>query len=368
MSFLARRVRRGSVITVVALVGLAAVASAVAFTPPPFTVPPPGATVLQPSPGPQVKGPQSGTPVVLPFWGAFPVKAGPIGDPSKTYTFCVSQSLIHPFTTGQRDAVALEAARHPNVKINYLNTNNDAIRQIQDLNTCINRKVAGIMVYPQAVAPLTPVIEKATKAGIPVVGMERTVATNKFTSWIYLDTGAELKKLVPEICKEVKNTGTVIRMPGVLGSSPEITRGGYFRQYMGQFCPNVKLGVTPATDFSAGTGYTVGQTFLRSSASKGVSAIFVDSNGIAEGLIRAMQQTGKKIPIFGIDATCREIKLIKQGWITGAVDHNPLHGDVALRLLIKNLAGEKVPKYVLERPLGEINKANATLKGCWGPS
>jgi ribose transport system substrate-binding protein len=340
------------------------------FKPPPFTVPPGGASVLKLAPGPSATGPQSKSPIVLPFWGNFPVKDGPIGDATKTYTFCVSQSLIHPFTTGQRDAVALEAARHPNVKIVYLNTNNDAAQQIQDMNSCMNRKAAGVMIYPQAVAPLTPVIEKLTKAGIPIVGMERTVATNKFLSWIYLDTEKELGLLVPEICKTVGNKGKVVEMPGVPGSSPAITRHGYFVAAMKKNCPNVQLGTTPATDFSAGTGYSVGLTFLRSPASNGVSAIYVHSNGESEGLVRAMKQVGKKIPIFGIDADRKQIGLIKDGWIAGAVDHNPLHGDVALRLLIQHIEGKKVPLYVLETPLFLITKANAdkALNYSWGPS
>jgi ribose transport system substrate-binding protein len=278
--------------------------------------------------------------------------------------------LLHPFTTGQRDAVALEAARHPNVKIIYYNTNNDALAQIQNINQCISRHVDGIMSYPQAVAPLTPEVEKATAAGVPFVGMERTVATNKFLSWVYLDTSKELALLTPAICQTVHNTGKVVEMPGVLGSSPEITRHGYFTAYMHKNCPNVQLGMTPATDFSAGTGYSVGLTFLQSPASSGVSAIFVDSNGESEGLIRAEQQVGKKIPIFGVDADRRQIHLIQQGLITGAVDHNPLHGDVALRLLIMHVEGKTVPHYVLEEPLFEINKSNAAkaLAYSWGPS
>lgn len=350
-------------------VAVAAIAGSSAFKPPPFTVPPAGAFILKANPGPKMVDPFTKQAVVLPFWNALPVPAGPVGDASKTYTVCVSHSLFHPFPLSQKSSAALEAKRHPNVKLLYYNTNNDPLQQVRDLNQCLNRKVDGVLVYPHSVGPLTPEIEKLAKAGIPVVGMERTVATNKFLSWVYLDTQQELKLLTKGICAAVHNQGKVVEMPGTLGSSPQITRHGYFVQWMSRYCPKVQLSSTPATDFGAGTGYSVGLSFLRSPASSGVGAIFVDSNGAGEGLVKAEEQVGKKIPIFGIDADCKEIGLIQQGKIAGAVDHNPLHGDVALRLLLMHLNGKTPPHYVLEEPTFLITKANAAnaLPTCWGP-
>lgn len=372
------RQRRFTLRAAITLVLLAAAATAVSaavaaasskFNPPPFTVPPAGAYILKFNPGPKTVDPFTKQPVVLPFWKDLPVPAGPVGDPKKTYTVCVSHSLFHPFPLSQKSSAALEAARHSNVKLLYYNTNNDPLQQVRDLNQCLNRKVDGVLVYPHSVGPLTPEIEKLTKAGIPVVGMERTVATSKFLSWVYLDTQQELSLLTKGICKAVGNKGKVVEMPGTLGSSPQITRHGYFVQWMSTYCPAVKLSSTPATDFGAGTGYSVGLSFLRSPASNGVGAIFVDSNGAGEGLVKAEEQVGKKIPIFGIDADCKEIGLIQQGKIAGAVDHNPLHGDVALRLLLMHINGKTPPHYVLEEPTFLITKSNAAkaLPTCWGP-
>jgi ribose transport system substrate-binding protein len=341
------------------------------FTPPEFTVAPADAEVIQADPGPKMKGPITGGQISLPFWNLFPVKDGPIGDPSKTYTICVSHSLIHPFPVSQKESAEMEAARHPNIKLIQRNTDNDPLQQIRDLKDCMNRKVDGVLVYPHSVGPLTPVIEDLTDAGIPVIGMERTVATEKYTSWIFLDTEDELDLLTASICKEVGNEGTVAEMPGVLGSSPQILRHGYLVQGLKKHCPKVKLIATPATDFSSGTGYSVGLQFLRSPAADDIKAIFVASTGAGEGLRRAMDQVGKDIPIFGVDASCKEIEMTKEGKFAGLVDHNPLHGDLALRLLILHLEGKKVPKFIKQplTPHFTITPENAdkALPTCWGP-
>jgi ribose transport system substrate-binding protein len=283
----------------------------------------------------------------------------------------VSHSLIHPFPISQKESAAMEAARHPNIKLIQRNTDNDPLQQIRDLKDCLNRKVDGVLVYPHSVGPLTPVIEELSDAGIPVIGMERTVGTENYASWIFLDTEQELDMLTESMCAKIGNKGTVAEMPGVLGSSPQILRHGYLVQGLAKHCPDVKLVNTQATDFGPATGYNVGLQFLRSPASEDVNAFFVASAGAGEGLVKAMEQVGKQIPIFGVDANCKEIEMTKEGKFAGLVDHNPLHGDLALRLLIKHIEGEKIPKFVSQpvTPPFVITQENGAdaEPTCWGP-
>lgn len=341
------------------------------FTPPPFTTAPKDAVVVKADPGPKLKSPITGEMISLPFWGTLPVKAGPIGDPKKTYTVCVSHSLIHPFPISQKESAALEAARHPNIKLIQRNTDNDPLQQIRDLKDCMNRKVDGVLVYPHSVGPLTPVINQLADAKIPTVGMERTVGTTKYTSWIFLDTEKELDLLTQSICAKVGNKGTVAEMPGVLGSSPQILRHGYLVQGLKKHCPDVKLIQTQATDFSAGTGYSVGLQFMRSPAAKDVKAFFVASTGAGEGLVKAQDQVGKHIPIFGVDANCKEIEMTEQGKFAGLVDHNPLDGDLALRILIRKIEGKPYPKAVSQPVVPDYTitpeNASKAMPTCWGP-
>jgi ABC-type sugar transport system substrate-binding protein len=335
-----------------------------------FLSAPDGAELLQPSPGPTMVAPLTKASIQLPYFGDDPLPAGPIGDPTKTYTFCFSQALIHPWATAQKESVMLEAARHPNVKVLYYNTNNDPLQQIQQLNQCISRKVNGVIVWPHSVGPLTPEIEKLATAKIPTVGMERTVATHDFTSWIYFNVDDEMDQVAQAICAKVGNAGTVAEVLGTLGSSPEILRHNGFAAGLKKNCPNVKLVTTPATDFGEATGYSVGLTFLRSDASKDVKAIFADATEAGQGVLKAAQQVGKTIPIYGVDADRQQIALVQNGQLAGVIDHTPLHGDLALRLLISKIEGKDVPQFVNIQapPLITADNAAAAYKVGWGPA
>lgn len=335
-----------------------------------FLSAPDGASTLKPSPGPVMTSPLTKAATQLPYFNDFPVPAGPIGDPKKTYTFCFSQPLIHPWATAQKESVMLEAARHPNVHILYFNTNNDPLQQIQQLNQCISRKVDGVLIWPHSVGPLTPAIEKLADANIPTVGMERTVATHKFTSWIYFDVNAEMNDVAKTICAKVNNTGKVAEVLGTLGSSSEILRHTGFSAGLKKNCPAVQLVTTPATDFGEGTGFTVGLSFLRSNASDGVKATFADATEAGQGFLKAEEQVGKKIPVYGVDADRQQISLVQSGELAGIIDHTPLHGDLALRLMILKVEGKSVPNFVNIQAPALITSDNAAeaLKVGWGPA
>ena len=60
-----------------------------------------------------------------------------------------------------KGSMMLEEKRHPNVKVLYYNTHNDALRQIQDLQTCAAQNPSAIIVWPHSIKPLTPVIDGA---------------------------------------------------------------------------------------------------------------------------------------------------------------------------------------------------------------
>ena len=133
---------------------------------------PEDAEVIEPTNKEPVTDPITKESIVLPWSDAYPVPEGPIGDPNKEYNVCYSQALIrHPWSVGQRSAMMIEAARHPNLTVKYYNTDNDPLQQIQQLETCANQDPDAILVWPHSTAPLTPVVKKLHEDGHIVVGM-----------------------------------------------------------------------------------------------------------------------------------------------------------------------------------------------------
>ena len=119
-----------------------------------FLLAPADAANFDPGTGTTVTAPISGGTVTLPYTDVLPLPDGPIGDPQKNYTFCFSQALTgSTWAVAQQESVMIEAARHPNVKVLTYNTNNDPLKQVADLDSCLAQKVDAFLIWPHSVEP-----------------------------------------------------------------------------------------------------------------------------------------------------------------------------------------------------------------------
>ena len=322
------------------------------------------AEIFQPdtSTGP-VTFPTSEEAGVLPYANVLPVPEGPIGDPNKTYTFCFSQALTgSTWAVAQADSVAIEAARHPNVKVLYKNTNNDPLKQVADLDTCLAQNVDAVLVWPHSVAPLTPEIEKIKAAGVPIIGMERTVGTRNYDSWIYLDNKAALFDLADAVCKQLGGSGRVAETDGAIGSSPQILRRAWFAKGIAEKCPGVEVVDTAPTDYSRASGYKSATDFLQSDAGKKIDAWFTHYTEIGFGVDQALKDAGLSIPQFSIVDGKNAVQGVLDGIFAGVAPWTPVHGDVALRTAILEVTGQPFPKDMLLVQPGVITKDNAAAQ------
>ena len=336
-----------------------------------FLLPPANVNRLNAAPGPVQTGPITKKDLALPYEKVFPIPDGPIGNPHKTYKFCFSQALIrHPWAIAQKESIMLEAARHPNVKVLYYNTDDDPLKQVQDIDTCMAQKVDAILVWPHSVGPLTPEIVKAKKAGFTVIGMERTVATHDYDSWLYLDYKKATAALADAVAQRLHDKGIVAETSGAVGSSPQILRHAGFVDRLQQAHPNIKVVTTAPTDYSRAQGYKVALDFLQSPKGKHIDAWYVHSGEIAIGVYKAMQQLHRtNIPIFTIDGSKTDVEMVKEGKFAAVAPWTPLHADIAFRLAAMKIEGKKIPSSVLLSFPGLITKANADqqLPRAWGP-
>ncbi len=330
---------------------------------------PDGAERVEPEPE-LVTNPDTGEPILLPYFNSLPVDDGPIGDANKTYKICFSQALIrHPFAEAMRASLAAEAARHPNIEILYYNTDNDPLKQIQDLETCAAQKPDAILVWPHSTAPLTPTIEKLNADGFLVVGMERSVATREYDHWIYLDGKAQTEALADFAGELLDGKGVIAETGGDVGASATIIRRDGFEEALAAKYPDITVNTTPHTDFSAAQGYQVALQFLGSPQGQDIDAWYVHSGTTAFGVQRAMEQLGREdIPIFTIDGSEPEINAVIDGRFAAVMPNAPVHADVALRLAIQAINGETPARDILLGVTDLITQDNAQdwLEGAWG--
>jgi ABC-type sugar transport system substrate-binding protein len=330
---------------------------------------PADAVPFEASTNPAVTGPISEKPISLPYAQVLPLPEGPIGDPARTYTFCFSQALTgSTWAVAQQESVMIEAARHPNVKILSYNTNNDPLKQVADLDTCAAQQVDGILVWPHSVAPLSPQIAKLHKDGFVVVGMERTVNTQDYSSWVYLDNAKATADLADAVCKQLGGSGIVVETDGAIGSSPQILRRAGFVDALAANCPGVTVEFTQPTDYSRGQGYKVALDYLQANQDKEIGAWYTQYTEIGFGVAQALADYNRTdIPQYSIVDGKAAVEAVQAGTFVAVAPWTPVHGDLALRVAIHHVLGMEVPKNILlgQPPLITPENADQALEHTW---
>jgi ABC-type sugar transport system substrate-binding protein len=308
-----------------------------------------------------VTGPISGSPVYMPYTDVLPLPDGPVGDPSKTYTICFSQALTgSTWAVEQQESAQIEAAKHPNVKVLYYNTNNDPLKQVADVDSCLAQKVDAVVIWPHSVEPLTPQIEKVKAAGTVIVGMERTVATRNYDSWIYLDNSQATRDLAKAVGEKLGGKGIVVEVDGSIGSSPQILRRAGFVDALKELYPNITVEFTAPTDYSRGQGYKVTLDYLQANSGKEIGAFYSQYTETGFGVAQALKDYNMTdIPQYSIVDGQAAVQGVLDGTFEAVAPWNPLHGDVGLRAALYHLTGKDVPKNILLQQPSLITKANA---------
>jgi ABC-type sugar transport system substrate-binding protein len=323
-------------------------------------LPPSDTPGFAPKYAPAVKGPLTGVDIALPYKDVLPLPDGPIGDPNKTYTFCFSQALTgSTWAVGQQESVMIEAARHPNVKLLTYNTNNDPLKQVADLESCATQGVDAYLVWPHSVAPLTPQIEKLTNSGAVVVGMERLVATDKYSTWLYLDNQKAAADMAESIGKTLGGKGTIVETDGALGSSPQILWRNLLGKSLKEKYPDIKVDYSAPTDYSRASGYKVALDYLQSG--KPIDGWFTQYSEFGFGVAQALKDYKRTdIPHFTVVDGKVAVQALADGTFSAISPWTPVHADVAFRAAVYHLTGKDVPKQMLLEQPPVITKETAT--------
>ena len=118
-------------------------------------------------------------------------------------------------------------ANLPDVDLIITNGENNASKQVSDVESLIAQGVKVLIISPVTADALTPVVKQAMDAGIPVVTLDRKVNTD-----VTLHIGADnvlIGKTAGEfVCKTLGGKGNVIEIQGTAGASATVDRHDAF--------------------------------------------------------------------------------------------------------------------------------------------
>jgi ribose transport system substrate-binding protein len=238
--------------------------------------------------------------------------------------------------TAWGNGIKNEAEYWSNVSVDVYDGEKNADKQVTLMNDCIAQEYDGIIIQTYNKATLTPAIEEAEEAGIPVVciNMDSDAVCHGLVSMTDYEAGAVIAQKIAEALGE---EGNVVVIQATPGAARGINLEAGFQDTLANY-PGIKILEEQAADWNMEKANTTMANFLTAYPDE-IDAVFAHNDQMAEGAGMACQTAGvEDIVIWGANGETKALEYISDGIITGTVYTNCYdQGATALRLLMMSI-------------------------------
>lgn len=225
---------------------------------------------------------------------------------------------------------------------------NDRTAQIQVVQNMISRQVQGIALIPSDAQALVPVVRQAGRRKIPVILVNSGLEGNDYLSFVGTDNVKAGELGAETMIKLLKDQGDVAVLRYFEGSRSTDEREVGFIDYLKKNKNSLKM--VSGNQF-AGIGmenaYQKAQTILQ--AHPNLKGIFCVVESVCHGILRAIEQAGKKgkITVVGFDASELNRKALMSGEIAALVLQSPYNqGYLGVKTMLKVIRKEPYEKRI----------------------
>ncbi len=234
---------------------------------------------------------------------------------------------------------------HPDLELLYKDAVGNTEQQIRDIEAYMNEDVDLLIVSPNVADPITPVVEKAFRAGIPVIIVDRKTSSSLYTAYVGANN-YEIGRLVGQyIGVLLEGKGKMVEIVGLRGSSPAIDRHDGFLSAIKQY-PGIS--VVEQIDGMWEVDTARHEVEKRIAGMAQIDLVFAHNDVMAYGaysVIKAHQLNGKIkfIGVDGLQGPGAGMQLVDDGVLTATFLY-PTGGEEAIRIASRILHQEAYEK------------------------
>jgi len=187
-----------------------------------------------------------------------------------------------------------------NTEVLIRSVKDDTPKQIADIEWFIEQKVDVLVVSPNESEACTPVIEKAYQQGIPVILVDRKIATESYTAYVGANNYQIGKEAGHYAIGVLKGKGNIAEVRGTKGSTSDAERHKGFVDAL-KNAPEVQIVAETWGNFLQADAKTQMQQLFQEHPH--IDLVFAMNDPMAAGTHEAAMQFNGKIPfIIGVDA------------------------------------------------------------------
>jgi len=268
-------------------------------------------------------------------------------------------NLGEPWRVAMNADVAARARDFPDLEIVFADAQQDNAKQVADVENFLRQRIELLMISPNEAKPLTPVVERAFRSGIPVIVIDRGIEGDAFTTFIGADNYEIGRKAGEHIAGLLQGKGLIVEILGLPGSPPAVDRSrGMHDAIAGS--PGLQIIHSPVANWLREEA--MAQMEMALAAHPRIDLVYAHNDPMAIGAYLAAKAKGREreMKFVGIDAL-PGLDGGRQAVADGKLDATfvyPTGGREAVELAARILKGEPVPHRVV-LTTEKIIRANA---------
>lgn len=249
-------------------------------------------------------------------------------------------------------------------KLIITDAGHDDSKQVADIQDLISRGVDLLIVSANTQQALDPAVTRAMKQGIPVVMMDRRIASDNFVTFVTASDAMMGRLFAQWIVEKLDGEGNVVMLAGQAGSSPSENREKPAREVFAQY-PGINVLETVYSDWSPVKGKQVMQGMIAKHG-ENIDAVWSAHGLQTPGSVEAFLEAGwapETIPPHTTADVNGPLQLaIEHDIPMLEVGYPPAMGGISVGVALDVLAGAPVPC------IYEINAQIAVSEGHNTPS
>lgn len=250
----------------------------------------------------------------------------------------------NPFFVQLVDGAKAEA-KAQGLTLDVQDASDDSAKQADQIANAITQGADVVIVNPTDSDAVAASVKALNAASIPVVAVDRSASDGEVASFIASNNVAGGSQAAKALAEAVNETGNVIVLQGIPGSSASRDRGAGFSEGIASF-GEVTVVAEQTANFDRAEGLDVATNLLQANAD--VVGIFAENDEMALGALEALgARAGTEVMVVGFDGTADGLAAVESGKLLATIAQQPAElGKKAVQEAAKILKGETVDKEV----------------------
>jgi ribose transport system substrate-binding protein len=221
--------------------------------------------------------------------------------PNNQYLIGFSQANFkEPYRAQVNHEMQTLVKNYPQFKLVIADGQANDNTQVSQVENFLTQQVDILFISAYEAAPLTPIVSRVYKSGIPVIELDRSTEGQDYTSFVSGDNRAIARQAGEYAATLLPDGGEVAILEGLPSSSPAIERLQGFEAGVATN-PKIKVVAVQPVDWMQDKAVTVFSAMLQ--AHPDIKLVYTSNDLAASGAYIAVKQAGKlgQVKIIGTD-------------------------------------------------------------------